>query len=212
MKKKFLLVLPILVLGACGNGQKASDDNNGNFNDSAEISSNVENSEDSNTGKKEEVMNQMVDLLQNANSRVEVLRNARRPRVAYFVTDLDGDGYPELWISSQDEDDDKIVMGMYPFETEVFTLQPDGSVKNMMDENINNLGYGFLDGDLIGASDTHGGWTYSKITYNDNKFHSQVISEGSDFDGDERPAKLERIKYFDWVDASNLEPLKSAFK
>lgn len=220
MKKKFLIVLPVLVLAACGNGQKPSDNNDSIIADTAEIiiadtnenSSNVVNSEESEAAKKEEVMNHMIQVLQNANSRVEVLRNAKRPYVAYFVTDLNGDGYPELWICSQDEDDDKLVMGMYPFENEVFTLQPDGSVKNMMTENINHLSYGFLDGDLIGCSDTHGSWTYSKITYNGNKFKSQMISEGSDFNGDERPAKLERIKYSDWVKASNLQPLKNAFK
>lgn len=154
--------------------------------------------------KKQAVYDQMVGIIKKEGARLKA--DGGEPEyLEYFTSDLDNDGFPELWIA-----DNSIHANAF---TKVYAMQSDGKVKHIGDPGaygIYHKGKGYLKFEYM----HQGGWIIIKYTVKNGKLIKKIIDEGSEWDIED-PAyrEMPEVKEPEIkpIAVSNLKPLRQSF-
>lgn len=119
----------------------------------------------------------------------------------YFLSDITGDGIPELWVKYGTCEAD--------FMLEVYTYGKSG-LKCILHTGAGHTGYhGEPNGDYVIAQNAHMGYErHTRITYSGGKLHEKIIYES--------PGEVENYKvlsepYFEFIPFKDSSAINNAF-
>lgn len=119
----------------------------------------------------------------------------------YFLTDITGDGVPELWVKYGTCEADYML--------DVYTYSKSG-LKRILRTGASHTGYyGEPNGDYVIAQNAHMGYeVHTRITYTGKKLREKVIYES--------PGEVENYKdlsepYFEFISFKNSSAINNAF-
>ncbi len=119
----------------------------------------------------------------------------------YFLTDITGDGIPELWVKYGTCEADYML--------EVYTFDKSG-LKRILSTGAGHTGYyGYRNDNYVIAQNAHMGYeTLTRITYTGKKLHEKIIYRSP---GEVRNYKQLREPYFEFIPFNNANAIYHLF-